>query len=415
MSIQERSYIVQKTSIGVETTPGTAVPTTQQLQTLSVDTEAMVTVQDFRPIGYKYITTVALQKEWVVAPLKGYPAFSDIVYPLSSVINTPVITEIMDGAIHTGAFKWVFDSNVSTEDNPKTFTIEQGSAVRAQKFTNAIVHDIGLKFSRSAVELTGNLLAQRLQDNIVLTGGLGQIPIIPMLASGFDVFIDPTFGALGTTKMGRLFDGDFKLGNRFGPLWVVDSSQASFANTVETTPTSSFTMIVEADAAGMAYLQTMRRGTTVFARIRNLSATATGANVDGVTAYGGRQDVGATWASGSNVILDPTCVAGDTTKPVAGILGSQSGIPAGAIVNVVTAGVSFTYTGAPTTRAGAGVAIGGQIPYSFTLDVALKVSKTGKFTDQEGVYAIEFDFTTVADGTWTKAFHAEVVNTLATL
>jgi len=375
----------------------------------------MSTVQDFRPIGYKYITTVALQKEWVVAPVKGYPAFSDIVYPLSSVINTPVITEYMDGATHTGAFKWVFDSNVSTEDTPKTFTIEQGSSVRAHKFTNGIFHDIGLKFSRSAVELTGSLLAQRLQDNIVLTSGLTQIPIVPMLASGFDVFIDPTYGALGTTKMGRLFDGDFKLNNRFGPLWVVDSSQASFANTVELTPTSTFTMIVEADAAGMAYLNTMRRGTTVFARIRNLSSTTTGANVDGVVAYAGRQDTVASWSSGATVITDSACVSGDAGKPVAAIAGSTGGIPPGATVGVVTGGVSFTLVGGPTTSAGTGAAIGQQIPYSSTLDVALKVNKVGKFSDQEGVYAIEFDFTTVADGAWTKAFHWEVVNTLAAL
>jgi hypothetical protein len=53
--------------------------------------------------------------------------------------------------------------------------------------------------------------------------------------------------------------------------------------------------------------------------------------------------------------------------------------------------------------------------YMLTLDMALKVSDTGGFSDADGVYAIEFSGVGVNDETWGKAFQFTVVNELTAL
>jgi hypothetical protein len=252
-----------------------------------------------------------------------------------------------------------------------------------------------------------------LQDNVALSGGVVDIPLVPLSAAGFDVFIDTTFGALGTTKLGRLFDGNFVLNNRFGPIWVVDSSQASWGAHVELPPTCTFTMIVEADANGMSYLNTLRNGQTVFARIRNLSQTATGALTGGPVAASPRVDpAGSVAGGGLSTLLDTALLATDVGRAVSGPPNIQPLTTLTAVTPGTSGSLSLPATGA---FAATNVTIGTAIPYSSTLDLALKVNHIGKFSDQEGVYALEFGFIDVADTGWGKSLHWEVVNTLTAL
>ena len=336
----ENAYVFQKAQIGVESTPGTAVAATKRFQGTSIDDEMQVTSQDFTPEGSKYVTIVAEQKEWSQLAVKGYPGFGDMTYLLSSLMSTATsTTQFMDGATPTGVYKWVFDTDPNNPDNPKTYTIEKGSSVRAHRYANCIMREFGLKFTRSAADVTGQFLGTRIEDGVSLTGGVTPIELSPMLASGYDFFIDPTSAALGTTKIGRLFSGDFKVGARYGPVWPVDSAQTSFAATVETKPTATYTAIVAADTAGLAYINTMRNSGTVFARVRNIGQT------------------------------------------------------------LYSAG---TYASTPLMQ-------------QFTLDFAIKIQNFTRFSDQEGVYAVEIEFMIVNDGGWGKAFHSEIQNQTASL
>lgn len=61
------------------------------------------------------------------------------------------------------------------------------------------------------------------------------------------------------------------------------------------------------------------------------------------------------------------------------------------------------------------VIAGGTENYRLTLDLACKISDTGGFSDQDGVYAIEFTALGVHDGVWDKAMQITLVNDQATL
>lgn len=331
----ERATIAQAVQIGVETTPGTAVACNRRLGSIGFNIGPKVETNAQRPIGQKYSNLQILGKEWSEASIEGAPAYTELPYLFSSLFSTGTVTSVMDASTDTMGRKWVFDSNAFGADTPKTFTVEQGSSVRAHRAANLIISDATFNFSREEVTLEGTAIGRALEDNITLTSSPTMLPQVPVRPTEVTFYLDNTAAGLGTTKLTRALSGSFELSSRFGPLWVVDASLPSFVTTIETEPTAQFTLMQEADAQGMASLAALRAGTTKFLRIE---------------------------AVGPQI-----------------------------------------YSG------------GVQVFHKFTLDVAGQVSDVGEFSDEDGVYAIEFTFGSIVDSTWGKAFHAEVITTTSAL
>lgn len=269
----ERSFLTQVIQLAPEATPGTLLAATRRLQTIDFATNPQTSVEKFRPQGFKFDTVVAENREWVEAGLKISPTYTELIYPLSSVINNTSVptgapTTIVDGLTDTTGRLWTFEPSTSNPDTPQTFSVEQGSSVRAHRFGNVILTDFGFKFTREKTEMSGKAIAQALVDNFTLTAGTTTLPLIPITGNQLTVYLDTTSGGLGTTKIARLFDFDLQLGGRFGPIWPVDASLASFATTVETEPKASIKVIVEADTYGMGTLLPLARNSgTMFLRL----------------------------------------------------------------------------------------------------------------------------------------------------
>lgn len=332
----ERSTVSQLVQVGIETTPGTPVAATKKLTALSIDPSASFEIDRFRPRGYKFDTLTATNKESVEADLEGQPTYSEIIYPLSSLLTTPVTTQIMDGATPTGAYRHIFTPAVSAEDTPKTLTVEVGSSFRAHRFAYGLVTEMGLSFSRDEVSLDGAMIGTKLEDGITLTSsGVTTVDLVPILPTQIDVYMDNAFGGLGTTKLGRVLSTEVSIGDRYNPLWVLDSAKESWVAHIETAVDATMSIVMEADAQGMALLQAARSGDTRFFRMK-----ATGPEI---------------------------------------------------------------YDGAVTVN------------YLFQIDLAGKIDDVGDFSDADGVYAVEFTFRIVYDGSWTKALSIEVINKLAAL
>lgn len=75
---------------------------------------------------------------------------------------------------------------------------------------------------------------------------------------GVDIFVDATSAGLGTTKLLRVLQADWKMSGRWSPLWAINSQNASYAATVEKAPDVTLKLKMVADGAGMAYLAAMR-------------------------------------------------------------------------------------------------------------------------------------------------------------
>jgi hypothetical protein len=259
----ERSALTQGVQVGVETTPGTGVAANKSLSTIGIEPSVSVDMQVFRPMGQKYAGVVTPGKEWVEADIEGRGSYTELVYLLSSILTTTTPT-----TVETSGRLWTFTPASKAEDTVKTLTVEQGGSVRAHKFTYGLCTELSLSFDRDGVEIGGAMIGQALQDNIVLTSSPTAIEERIILPTEVDVFIDPTSGALGTTKLLRVLSAEWSLGDRFNPLWVLNSAQNSFVAHVEAEPSAQVTLTLEADAQAMALLTTMRAGATQFIRIK---------------------------------------------------------------------------------------------------------------------------------------------------
>lgn len=263
----ERSSISQSVQIGVESTPGTAVAASKRLQSLGFKIGPKIESKPTLPIGQKYPALVVVGKEWSEADLEGSPSYTELPYVFASLMSAPTITEYLDGATETGAFRHAFDSATFGDDAPKTYTLEQGSSVRAHRVANGIITSWNMDWSRDEISMGGTLLAKALEDGVTMTASPTSYTQIPVRPSTLSVYLDDSAAGLGTTKLTRALKGSVKISDRFGPLWVVDAAQASFANTVEIEPTVEFSIMQMADSAGMANLTAMRNGTTKFMRL----------------------------------------------------------------------------------------------------------------------------------------------------
>lgn len=264
--MSERTTVTQTTQIGVEVTPGTVVPANRSLQTLSIEPSIQAEVLTFTPKGGKFPTVAALGKEWTRASITGQPSYNEIVYLLASALN--FAAPVQQGA--TAAYLWTFQPGQSAADAVRTFTVEQGSAVRAGRFAYGIVNELGMTFSRDSIELTGSMLGQRYTDGITMTAAPTSTAVVPLLPTQAEVFLDPTSAAIGTTKLTRAVRAEFALADRYGPLWVLDSARESWLAHLETEVDATLTLTMAADSAGMAPLVAMRAGDCRYLRVRTV-------------------------------------------------------------------------------------------------------------------------------------------------
>lgn len=263
----ERASINQSVQLGVETTPGSPVAATRRLGSVGFAISPQAEINARRPIGQKYSSLQVLGQEWSEAEIEGGPVYTELPYLFASLLSTPVVTQIMDGSTATGAYRWVFDTNSFGDDNPKTFTIEQGSSVRAHRVSNAIISELSLEWSREEIELGGTAIARAIEDGVTLTAGATQLEQVPVKPTDLSIYLDNSSAQIGTTKLLRNLSGEFSVSDRFVPLWVVDRAQPSFVTTIEGEPEVEFSLTLEADAQGMQSLQAMRAGQTRFLRI----------------------------------------------------------------------------------------------------------------------------------------------------
>jgi hypothetical protein len=329
-----RTSITQVNNVGVESTPGTAVAANKRLQSLSFMLNPNPEVQTFRPSGTKYPTVAALGKEWAEISLEGQPTFDEVIYALSSVLTTAVVTTPGGG---TTSRDWTFSPSTASDDTPKTFTIEQGSSVRAHRCAYSILTGLTVSYEngRENVSIDGEGIGRAIEDGVTLTAGPASLPLVPILAKDTTFYLDTTSAGLGTTILGGTpgaVGAEISVSNRYGPRWGYNAAVPSYSEHLELEPDVTVKFTVEANAAGMGYLTNLRAGDTRFFRAETLG---------------------------------------------------------------------------PTIEAA--------IKYKLRWDCAIKFDDIGDFSDEDGLYAIEFTGRVVHDATWTRAMQVVVTNTQTAL
>lgn len=269
----ERSTVAQIAQIGVEATPGLAVPATRRLGSLTLTPSIQAEAEMFRPAGLKFPTVQVLNREWTEVDVEGQPTYEEVIIPLTGAIDTATVSQVMDGATPTGAYEWVFTPDSSAADDPKTFTLEQGQeGVQAERFTHLLFTGFGLEVSRTEATLSGSGFAQATESGFNPTDGL-QTPaeLTPMAPGQFCIYLadDPTDLDDPGSRLTRVINVSPAVEDRYTPAWFVNCTEDSFSAFVENADGAGGTvgLTVEADAVGMSWLPRMRQGTTHFLRI----------------------------------------------------------------------------------------------------------------------------------------------------
>jgi hypothetical protein len=266
----ELSWASQTVQLGKETTPGTAVAANKKPASMSITGGIAIESEEFVAAGNKYPSFVIPGREWAKWKIGGRATYGELPYLLASILKT--VTATSDT---TTGKKWVFAPALAAEDAITTYTLERGSSDRAQQAPYFLVTELGFKFTRSRVEIDGAAISQRLVDGVTLTGTPTAMenPPVPVLGSQLSIkFADSWAGLDAASAATRILECDWKIGGRFDQLWVLDSSKTSFVTHVEDTPKVGGNVIMQANAAGMAYLDVMRNATQKWMRIAAVGA-----------------------------------------------------------------------------------------------------------------------------------------------
>lgn len=260
----DRARVADHVQVGVESTEGTAVAATKNLRSFSVDTKIGGDAVFFRPDGHKFNSFSTLDMEWSTLASTGKAEYTELGYALIPMFGSPTATAVPSSV---GGKRRIFDMDDVATLAPKSLTIEKGSSVRAQKIAGLIWTDFGLTFSRrNGISYTGAGIGRLFTDGITLTASPTDLAQVPIVGKHMDIYIDSTYAGLGTTKLLRAFSVEFSITGVFGPVWALNSANTSYDGHVDLAPTPTAKIIVEADAAGMAYLTQFRANSTIFVR-----------------------------------------------------------------------------------------------------------------------------------------------------
>lgn len=174
----ERATVFQTVKVAPETTPGTAPSSGyKELTALGFSPTINPTINSFKPAGKKYTTVTTLNREDSTWSIDGVPTFTEIVYPLSSVLTEAEITAAAGttsaaaGSRVMGAdgLHWFFKPSAGDADAPVSYTIYKGSIVGAEQATYLRIGDFTLTYNRSDTTIGGSGMARRLTSSAIDT------------------------------------------------------------------------------------------------------------------------------------------------------------------------------------------------------------------------------------------------------
>lgn len=272
----ELSSINRAVQLGKETTPGTGVAAGKLMQYIGWKLDPAIEMNTFTPMGSRVASAVTPGKDASTLTLEGSGTYSEIVYPLCSLLK-----DVTPTTVDTTGKQWLFEPAARTEETKARFTVEEGSALRAGKATFGAVTGLTLTYNRTeGLTVAGEGFAQNYQANIALTGSPTTIEEALVLPTHLNIYSNDTFGTIGTTKLTRDFNAEVAIGGVVGQVWPINSTNASFASDVDLAPDISVKLTCTADSQGEAFLTAARAGATKYVRIDALSTVLAGASTE---------------------------------------------------------------------------------------------------------------------------------------
>lgn len=228
-----RSMVNQGLYLQRETTSGTAITTAMKRYlgikgTIGWEVEK----EHFRGSGYKADTGENTLTEMGKADLEVIQDYNAMLPLLSGVFGAPVTTTVGVGT--PAAYEHVFTIDPKAADTLVTFTAMWGDPVLALQALSWAFHGLTFGVQRNELSLSSNPILRAPLTGIALpTTGVTEVPMVPVRASTYDVFMDSTWDAMGTTKLLNLYEIEYDYPDKYVPDWVVNSALPSYSELME--------------------------------------------------------------------------------------------------------------------------------------------------------------------------------------
>lgn len=250
--------------MGFEASPGVAGTLDTRLPAYDLEVKPDVNTSRFRPSGYYAATSSQLINETTSAPLSGQLDFNNLAYLLSLAFGEVTPSEPVTGAWQR---QWVLDGR--TPINPKTATIEHGDTQRSGLFTYAHADSLKIEASRMGEgSISADIIGRALTPAAtpITTGGITEVPVLPIAGPMWDVYAEANGAALATpvNKIAALYKTELDFSDFRAKDMPMDSTVSGFKSTVMgEEPKWAFSALLGADAAADAYLTGKARGNEI--------------------------------------------------------------------------------------------------------------------------------------------------------
>lgn len=187
----ERASVFNVGVWGLESTLGVQVASTKRLLATAVDPNPQVPTNPYRPTGFIQSTSAVQLKESTALAISGAISYPDLPYLLSSLLKTGVVSTPAGGTL---ARRWTFSPGSTAPDTFTSYSIEKGTAAAgAERITGCVVTDLSMNWTDRDAALTGNMMGQKTQEQITVTGGPTDIPAVPVDPKSVSVYVGSAF------------------------------------------------------------------------------------------------------------------------------------------------------------------------------------------------------------------------------
>jgi hypothetical protein len=267
-----RSFTGIQTFLGAETTRGTPVSASVLPASLDITFSPEGTVKEARRAGSRQRTVTTLENEWSMGQFTGPIQFNELPYILRGLFGG-----VSTAVAATDAFELVSTPNESGDDPFTTFTLIRGDSAAALRATYSTFTSAKIAVKRtdndSMTEISGKFYGRDVvSSGVSIPSSPTVIPNAPATAQQFTVYLDATFGEMGTTKLTGAYEIEIDIADKSQAVFELDSAQTSFGGCVEKEYEISVKLVLEFNAANRALFTSLSapQPPTLYLRLRGV-------------------------------------------------------------------------------------------------------------------------------------------------
>jgi hypothetical protein len=258
-----RAAVNQQVQIGVEATPGMAVPAGKLLTAFNWTLGMKAATKQFRGTGRQYPSASAVLTEYSQGKVDGPGDFAQLVYVISSLWGGATIA-LHGSSLTTYDWIWTPPLTGSYAAAAKTYTIQQGDTNDAEQYTYGVFTGFDYTFGRQQeVQITADLIAQTLTEGVTLTAAPTEVEQVPMTGAQMSIYLDTTSAGIGTTQLTDPLKVAFQASDYYGPYFPINRTNTSFTSIVDKEKKNTLKLSLQANSTGIAvkgnYLETGAR------------------------------------------------------------------------------------------------------------------------------------------------------------